>query len=138
MAAGAGVETFRRIIENQGGDPRVVDDYRRLPSADDRVCVQARASGYLAALEAERIGRAAVALGAGRSRMEDAIDHGVGITVLLPLGTAVRAGDPILEIQHRGGRGLDAALMLLREAVTIADAPPATRPLIVEELRTKT
>ncbi|HEY7499642.1 MAG TPA: thymidine phosphorylase [Vicinamibacterales bacterium] len=131
MTSGAGVEKFRQIIEHQGGDPRVVDDYRRLPSADDRVCVQAPASGYLAALEAERVGRAAVALGAGRSRLEDAIDHGVGITVLMPPGTPVRTGDPIFEIQHRGGRGLDSALLSLRDAIAISDAPPPERPLIV-------
>ena len=33
IASGAGLERFRRIIERQGGDPRVVDDYARLPSA---------------------------------------------------------------------------------------------------------
>ena len=131
IASGAGVEMFRRIIENQGGDPRVIDDYRRLPSAEDRVRVEAPGTGYLAALEAERVGRAAVALGAGRGRMEDPVDHGVGITVLIPPGSPVRAGDAILEIQHRGGRGLDAALPLLRDAIAISDAPPAVRPLIV-------
>ena len=66
--------------------------------------------------------------------MDDAIDHGVGITVLMSPGMAVREGDPVLEIQHRGGRGLDAALMLLREAIAVADAPPPARPLIVDTI----
>jgi pyrimidine-nucleoside phosphorylase len=134
LTSGAGVEKFRQIIEHQDGDARVVDDYRRLPSVEDRLCVQAPRSGYLDTLEAERVGRAAVALGAGRSRLDDAIDHGVGITVLLTPGMPVREGDPVLEIQHRGGRGLDAALLLLRDAIGIADAPPAERPLIVETI----
>jgi len=131
IASGAGLEKLRRIIENQGGDPRVVDDYGLLPSASDRATIESPRSGYLARLDAELIGRAAVALGAGRSRMEDAIDHGVGITVLAPPGTAVRAGDPILEIQHRNGRGLAEADALLRRAVHVADQPPVLRALVV-------
>jgi thymidine phosphorylase len=131
LTSGAGVEKLRQIIENQGGDPRVVDDYRRLPSAEHRATVSSPGTGYLSMLEAERVGRAAVALGAGRGRMEDAIDHGVGITVLVAPGKSVRGGDPILEVQHRDGRGLDAALALLREAITISDAPPPERPLNV-------
>ncbi len=81
IASGAGVEKFRQIIEHQGGDPRVVDDYSRLPSAPDREIVAAPGSGFVGAIEAEAVGRAAVALGAGRGRLDDVIDHGVGITV---------------------------------------------------------
>jgi pyrimidine-nucleoside phosphorylase len=134
MASGAGVEKFTQIIEHQGGDPRVVDDYSRLPSAPDRAVVTAPRGGVVAGLEAERIGRAAVALGAGRGTLDDAIDHGVGITVAAHVGTEVRAGDPVLVIQHRGGRGLDAARALLEASVQIADAAPVRMPLVVEEI----
>ena len=134
MASGAGVEMFARVIENQGGNPRVVDDYSLLPSAPERTRVDAPSSGYVAALEAEPIGRAAVALGAGRSRLDDVVDHGVGITVLAPPGTPVRAGEPILEIAHRAGRGLDAALDLVRPAIKVSDAPPSPGPLVVDRI----
>ena len=135
ISSGAGVEKFRQIIEHQGGDPRVVDDYTRLPSAPDRDAVTAPRSGFVAGLEAERIGRAAVALGAGRATLDDVIDHGVGITVAAHIGSEVRAGDPVLVIQHRGGRGLDAARALLEASVQIADAAPARPPLVVEEIK---
>jgi pyrimidine-nucleoside phosphorylase len=134
IASGAGLEKLRRIIENQGGDPRVVDDYGLLPSASDRATIESPRSGYVARLEAELVGRAAVALGAGRNRIDDAVDHGVGITVLAPPGTAVQAGDPILEIQHRNGRGLADADALLRRAVHVADQPPVLRPLVVDRI----
>ena len=88
IASGAGVEIFRRIIENQGGDPRVVDDYSRMPLSADQAHVPASRSGFVAGLEAEAIGRAAVALGAGRSRLEDVVDPGVGIEVLAHVGDA--------------------------------------------------
>jgi pyrimidine-nucleoside phosphorylase len=130
IASGAGVEKLRQIIENQGGDPRVVDDYRRLPSTSEQVTVTAARGGFVGGLQAESVGRAAVALGAGRGKLDDVIDHGVGITVLLPPGSSVRAGDAVFAVRHRGGRGLDVALALLRDAVTIADQRPVPVPLV--------
>jgi thymidine phosphorylase len=134
LASGAGVEAFRRIIENQGGDPRVVDDYSRLPSAPDAVTIDATRSGFVTALHAEAVGRAAVALGAGRARIEDAVDHGVAIEVVATAGDRVSAGDPILLVRHRGGRGLGEALPLLNGAIEIGDVPPAPQPLVVERV----
>jgi len=134
ITSGAGVAKLAEIIENQGGDPRVIDDYSRLPSAPDRVTVTASADGYVSALDAEPIGRAAVALGAGRNRLEDDVDHGVGIVVLAPPGTAVRAGEAVLEVSHRGGRGVETALALLGPAVRIADRAPAVAPLVRDRI----
>ena len=134
IASGAGVEKLRDIIEHQGGNPRVVDDYALLPSASDRTTVAAPRPGFVAAIEAERVGRAAVALGAGRGKLDDVIDHGVGITVLAPPGSEVRQGDAVLEVRHRGGKGLEAALALLKEAVQIADASPVVPGIVVDRV----
>jgi thymidine phosphorylase len=136
LASGAGVETFRRIIENQGGDPRVVDDYGRLPATPDRSNVAAGRAGYVGSIDAEMVGRAAVALGAGRERMEDAIDHAVVSRLLRPWARP-REGDEVLVIRHRAGRGLDAATTLLRDAVRIADERPVDAPLIIEHLESR-
>ncbi len=134
LRSGEALETFRKIIENQGGDPRVVDDYGRLPAAPDREPVRAPRAGYVAGLAAWNVGDAAVALGAGRARIDEAIDHGVGIEVLAPPGTDVREGDVVLLVHHRGGRGLDEARPLLEAAIAIADEPPAPRPLVLERI----
>jgi pyrimidine-nucleoside phosphorylase len=134
LRSGAALEKFRHIIENQGGDPRVIDDYGRLPSAPDRHPIPAPRTGYVSALHAGEIGRAAVSLGAGRNRLEDVIDPGVGIEVIAPPGTHVREGDPVLIVHHRGGRGLEHASPLLACAVQVADVAPRIRPLIVESI----
>jgi CNT family concentrative nucleoside transporter len=109
IGSGLGLERFRKIIENQGGDPKVVDDYGRLPSAPDRHVVTAPRSGVLAGLDAERVGRASVALGAGRDRVADGVDPAVGIMVLAAPGARVAAGDPVLELHYRDRSRLDAA-----------------------------
>jgi pyrimidine-nucleoside phosphorylase len=137
IASGAGVDVFRRMIEHQGGDPRVVDDYRRLPSTTDEAPVRAARAGYVADLQAETIGRAAVSLGAGRARLDDVIDHGVGITVQAPVGTQVSAGDAVLIVRHRAGRGLAEAQSLLESAIRIDDRPPSRRPLIVDRVEAR-
>ena len=135
LASGSGVEAFRRIIEHQGGDARVIDDYRRLPHAPDEHRVAAPRTGTVTSLDAESVGRAAVALGAGRGTLADAVDPAVGITIVAPPGATVSAGDPVLILHHRGGRGLDEALPLLDEAIGIGDGPFDTPALVVEEIR---
>ena len=135
IASGAGLERFRRIIEIQGGDPRVVDEYDRLPHVDDRHLVTACRDGYVASIDAELVGRASVALGAGRDRVEDAVDPAVGIRVIAKPGDAVRAGDAVLELHYRDCVRLEAAIRLTNQAITIGDGRPARGPLIVGEVR---
>jgi pyrimidine-nucleoside phosphorylase len=134
IASGAGLERFRRIVEQQGGDPHVVDDYSRLPAAPERHLVTALGAGYVARLDAELVGRASVALGAGRDRAEDPVDPAVGIVVIAGPGDHVQAGDPILELHYRDCARLDAALPLARRSIAVGDAPPAPRPLLVGEV----
>jgi pyrimidine-nucleoside phosphorylase len=138
MSSGAGVEKFREIIQNQGGDPAVIDDYSKLPTAPDRDTLTASRDGVVVAMRAEAVGRAAVGLGAGRDRMDAVIDPAVGFMVLAPVGTRVKKGDPVIEIHHRNGKGLADARRLLEPAIEIADAPAADRPLVLERIQGRT
>lgn len=134
LSSGAGVDKLREIIHNQGGDPAVVDDYARLPAAPDRDVLAAPRDGVVAALRAESVGRAAVGLGAGRDRLDAAIDPAVGFIITAPVGTHVRKGDPVIEIHHRGGRGLAEARRLLEPALHIAHEAPPSRPLVLDRI----
>jgi thymidine phosphorylase len=135
IASGAGLERFRQIIEVQGGDPKVVDDYARLPHVADRRTMPASRAGFVTGVNAELIGRASVALGAGRDRVEDPVDPAVGIMVIARPGDPVRAGVPVLEFHFRDPARLDAAMRLTAQAITIGDEPPAPGRLIVGEVR---
>ena len=134
IRSGSGLEKFRAIVEHQGGDPRVVDDYRRLPAASDRLDVPATTAGHVTALQAELVGRAAVCLGAGRAKLDDVVDPGVGIEVLAPIGTAVEKGQPVLRVHHRGGRGLDDARELLDRAIDVGNDAAPRQPLVLERI----
>jgi pyrimidine-nucleoside phosphorylase len=134
LRSGAGLEKWRQIVEAQGGDPRVVDDYQRLPLAPKRHLITAVRPGYLAALDAELVGRAAVVLGAGRSRVEDEVDPAVGAMIITRPGAAVAAGDPVVVLNYRREEDLQAAVALIEQAIEIADEPPAARPLVIGEV----
>ena len=131
MASGAASDRFRRMVARQGGDPGVVDEPSRLALAPGRELARAPRAGYVTGLDAMLIGRAAAALGAGRATAEDRVDHGVGIRVLASLGALVRAGEPVLELIHRDGKGLGDAAALAVQAIELGGAPPVPQPLVV-------
>ena len=76
-------------------------------------------------IDALGVGRAVLALGGGRERKGEAIDHGVGVELLRKPGEAVDRGEPVLRLYHRDGRGLDTARRLLEDGLSIMDTAPA-------------
>jgi pyrimidine-nucleoside phosphorylase len=132
LASGRALEKFRQIVVQQHGNPRVIDDYGRLPQAPQRLILRAERSGYVTAVDAEQVGVATVLLGAGRNRTEETIDHAVGCVVRAQRGDTVKAGDPLVEVHYAEETKRDAALPLLRQAWRIEEQPPPELPLILE------
>jgi pyrimidine-nucleoside phosphorylase len=131
IASGQAVETFRRMVEAQGGDPRVVDDPTGvLPRAPVTVPLEPDRSGYLSAVDAEAIGRTAVALGAGRRRKGDPIDPAVGVVIRAKVGDRVQAGDPIGEVHARDEKFATASVGAVNAALTITDSRAEAPPLV--------
>ncbi len=131
LADGAALERFRRMVEAQGGDPRVADDpWAVLPRAPVVVPIVAQASGTLAAVEAEEIGRASVDLGAGRRRKGDPVDPAVGIVFHPEVGDRVERGEPVGEVHARDEEAARAAARRVLGALRISDRPVAPPPLV--------
>src|SRR5688572_18269364 len=135
LDTGAGLEILQRMIERQGGDPQVVDDPGRLPAARHRTAVCAARTGWLEALDAALVGRAAAALGAGRERVDEPVDHGAGILIRARPGDHVGAGDVVLDLLYNDERRLERARTLARLSVQIGDEAPADAPLVLESIR---
>jgi thymidine phosphorylase len=134
LSSGAGLEKFRAIIQAQGGDARVIDDYARLPQPTVREPWLASADGVVTGMDAERIGRAAVALGAGRDRADAGVDGAAGIEITAPVGTSVRRGDPVVVLACRDRARLPAAQALLSDAIRIGGAAPDPGPMVIERI----
>jgi thymidine phosphorylase len=90
--------------------------------------------GYVARYDAGMLGRAAVQLGAGRAKAADAVDPAVGFDLLAVPGDHVAAGAPLIAIHARSTADVDAVRPMLSDALTMSDAPPAPRPLILDRL----
>lgn len=134
IRSGAALEKFRQMVEQQGGDPRVVDDYSLLPAAPHRTPIFATADGFIADIDPYQVGIAVAHLGGGRKTATDRIDLGVGVIVKKKRGESVEAGQPVFEVHH-GDTGLREALNLLRRCFRISDTPPPETPLTLEVLQ---
>jgi pyrimidine-nucleoside phosphorylase len=138
LSSGAAVESFRRMIDAQGGDPRVVDEPRDvLPVAPVVVPVAADLTGYLAAVDAEAIGRAAMSLGAGRARKGDSIDPAVGFVFRAKLGDRLEMGEAIGEVHARDEERAAEVARELDRSLAVVDHPVDPPPLVYSVLDTE-
>jgi pyrimidine-nucleoside phosphorylase len=133
LERGDGLERFRQFVAAQGGDPRVADDLSLLPQAPLTVEVEAPATGWLAAVDAEAVGRVAAALGAGRQRKDDDIDPAVAVELSAKLGDRVQSGQPIGRILARDEGAARAATEGLLAALRWSDRP-IEPPSLVQEV----
>ena len=134
LTSGKGVQVFAAIIEQQGGDPGVVDDYGRMPKASATDLLTADADGTVTGMQAELVGRAAVALGAGRDRADAGVDSAAGVDIIAPIGTTVRRGDPIFALACSDATRLPAAKALLSQAIQIGERAPASSSPVIDRI----
>jgi pyrimidine-nucleoside phosphorylase len=135
LTSGAALEKFRAVIAAQGGDARVVDDPGRLPVARYVEPVLAPRSGWITAVDARAVAFAALRLGAGRARAEDAVDPAVGVAGLVQVGESVTAGEPLAWLHANDLTGLPEARALLAGAFTVGEAPVQPPPLVADRIR---
>ncbi len=135
IRSGAGVQKMRAIIRAQGGDSRVLDDYGLLPGAAQHQNVLVSQTGYVQAIDTEAIGRASMLLGAGRARLETAIDLGVGMTVNAKIGDRVERDSALVTIHFNDAAGAEEAAETVRAAYTLGSEQVAPPRLIKDILR---
>ena len=129
IASGAALERFARVIEAQGGNPRVVDDPAVLPQAPVERVWEAPRDGIVESVEPRTIGRALIALGGGRTEVTDDIDPAVGFVITARPGDRVTRGEPLATILARTAADADQAAVALGRAVRIGERA-APLPLV--------
>ncbi len=130
LGSGRALERFARLVEAQGGNPAIADDPGALPQAAEVELYEAPADGFVARVEPRTIGRAIVALGGGRNRVEDEVDPAVGFVITVKPGHEVRRGEPLASVFARDEAGAAEGLAALGEAIVISEAPPPATALI--------
>jgi pyrimidine-nucleoside phosphorylase/thymidine phosphorylase len=136
IADGRGFRKLCEIVEAQGGDPRSLADPGRLPRAAATLDVGSPTAGRVEAIDAEALGLAAMALGAGRSRIEDRVDPGAGLEVWKKVGDPVDVGESLVTL-HVGLAPLEppeTVAARVRGAYRIGAGPASAGPLVLERI----
>jgi pyrimidine-nucleoside phosphorylase len=131
LGGGAARELYDRWVRAQGGDPR----REALPRAGAVAPVPAPTAGYVQAIATTAIGLAALHLGAGRTRKEDAIDHAVGAVCLAKRGDRVEAGEPLAEVHARDDASAERGVREVAGCYRIGDRPPERTAIVLDVLR---
>jgi len=115
----------------QGGDPRVLEDYSLLPAAAHEESVVAWQDGTIARLDAGAMMWASMRLGAGRERLDAAIDPAVGLVLEKKVGDEVSTGERVCTLYCNDRSRLPRARELIRKAIDIQPEPVTPPPLIL-------
>ena len=124
LTSGRAAEHFARMVAGMGGPRNVLAD-AQLPVAPVVVTLPAPRSGMLVATDTRAIGLAVVALGGGRAHASDVVDPRVGLSDICPLGTVLRAGEPLLRVHAASTADAEAACAAVLAAMTLADIEPS-------------
>ena len=131
---GSALKKFAQIIEAQGGNPAVLYDYSVFPTARQVVPIPSPVSGYITAIDTEKVGMAAVALGAGRERVDSIIDPAVGFVLEKKVGDKVEKGEPLAMMHINDAARAATIIDRFQSACAFGDEAPAPRPLIIETI----
>lgn len=126
---GSALELFGKFLEAQGGNPEIVKNPDRLPTAAYQIEVKSPMTGFITKMEADEIGVAAMLLGAGRATKEDDIDLAVGIVLKKKIGDAVNAGETLAVIHSNTENILQTEKLLLNH-IHISQHP-TDRPQLI-------
>jgi pyrimidine-nucleoside phosphorylase len=135
LYSGRGLEKFRQMIVQQGGDPNVVDNPDLLPTAKFREEITAPEDGTVEAANALEIGLCGVSLGAGRETADSGIDMAVGFTINKKIGDPVRKGDSLITVHFNDRGKMEAVRGRLQKAYAISNRKIKKPPMVYKVIK---
>jgi thymidine phosphorylase len=131
LTSGKAAEVFGRMVHMLGGPADFVEKpVNYLAKAPIEKSVLAKESGWLSACNARELGMAVIDLGGGRRHPADKIDHRVGFSALLPLGSRVEKGDTIAIVHAASETAAERAAASLGASYRISGNEPYLPPVI--------
>lgn len=130
---GKALESFKTFLSAQGGDASVADDPSKLPDAAHKIEVPAKEDGYISEIVAEKIGVAAMKLGAGRATKESEIDLAVGIMLNKKVGDSVKKGDALVTI-HSNSEDVQEVMDIVYDSYSTVAEKVEAPTLIYKEI----
>jgi pyrimidine-nucleoside phosphorylase len=130
IASGKALRKFEEIVSAQGGDVDAIRDPSRLPRARYQAEFVADRGGVVQSVDPREIGHGIIALGGGRTRMEDTVDHAVGFVIVAKPGMRVVAGQTLGTIHARREGDVAVGRAVLSRAIVVGDSAPGGLPLV--------
>lgn len=138
LGSGRAAQKFGEIVEAQGGNAVVIDDPAILPQAKLSAVFEASQAGFVAAVEPHVLGRATVAMGGGRRKLDDVPDLSVGFSVTVKPGNTVTVGQPIATVYANDPEALALGKRALERSIRIgSDITLHTMPLVSHRVTSK-
>ena len=127
---GAAFRKFQEVVAAQGGDPQALEEHARMPTARRSETVTAAQRGHVQSIDAEEVGVAAMLLGAGRTQVDAAIDHGAGVVLHHKVGDKVEADAHLATLYFNDDDKKEEARDRVKAAFRVGEQPPAKVKLI--------
>jgi pyrimidine-nucleoside phosphorylase len=134
LADGSAMDRFLRMVKAHGGDTRFVEHPERLTAAKTKLEVLAPRSGYLADCDAFTLGLSAVALGAGRTRADQAVDAHAGIELQTQRGAHITRGEPLAVIHARTKALAQSEAARIANAFKISPQKPKSKRVVLDRI----
>ena len=133
LASGRAAEVFAKMVRGLGGPSDLLENPDQfLPSAPVVLEVKSSEAGFVSRMDTRDLGLAVVALGGGRSRVEDTIDHSVGIVFQAALGDKISAGQTLAIVHAANSSGAEAAAKAVLRHIHLDPTPPNSSPVILK------
>ena len=126
------LDHFRKLIQAQGGDPRVLEDYSLMPTAKYQFDFLAPGTGtkFISHIDGRKVAEACKLMGAGRAKKGDAIDLSVGVILAGKVGSKLEGGEMVVKVYANSTESYELAKAKLTEAFTFAQSPVAPPGII--------
>ncbi|HHD1656864.1 TPA: pyrimidine-nucleoside phosphorylase [Enterococcus faecium] len=134
LESGEALAKFKEMIQNQGGDPAIVEHPERILTARYTMELPAKQSGVVSKIVANELGIAAMMLGAGRKTKEEDIDHAVGLKLHKKIGDTVTKGESLLTI-YSNDEEITSVIELLYKNIEIGES--AMKPTLIHDIITE-
>lgn len=128
--SGAAYRKFLEMVRRQGGDVSVIEHPETYPKSRFTHDVKSTVSGDLDEIDPMEVGFVSSMLGAGRTKLDDGIDHKAGIVLKKKVGDSVSHGETLATVYTDNKNILDAAVHRLERAFVVATEPSISQPLI--------
>ena len=135
LVRGRGAEVFAKMVRGLGGPSDLLENAEKiLPRAPYETVLESTVSGWMIGVETRQLGLTVVELGGGRKRAEDAIDLAVGLSEIVPVGSRVEVGEPLLRVHAASEGAQDRVLEGLKDVFMVSDAKRGEIPLVLERI----